>query len=70
MACRGASHELQDHFLDIRKMVDLNSGVIRAIEGIALTRHAYRLFNPNGDPSKYVIALAQTYLAVHTPRQK
>jgi len=69
-ACAGAGYEADDHFLDVRKMVDLGSGATRAIDDIALTRYACYLIAQKGDPGKDAIAFAQTYFAVQTRRQE
>lgn len=69
-ACRGSGHATDDHFLDVRKMVDLGSGATRAIDDVALTRYACYLIAQNGDPSKDAIAFAQTYFAVQTRKQE
>ena len=69
-ACRGSGHAPDDHFLDVRKMVDLGSGATRAIDDVALTRYACYLIAQNGDPSKDAIAFAQTYFAVQTRKQE
>jgi DNA-damage-inducible protein D len=39
-ACQTAGYDPKDHFLGIRKMVDLGSGAKRKIEDIALARYA------------------------------
>jgi DNA-damage-inducible protein D len=70
VACQGAGYDPQDHFLDVRKMVDLGSGATRAIDDIALTRYACYLIAQNGDPSKDAIAFAQTYFALQTRKQE
>lgn len=69
-ACFGAGYEAEDHFLEVRKMVDLGSNATRAIDDIALTRYACYLIAQNGDPSKDAIAFAQTYFAVQTRKQE
>lgn len=70
IACQGAGYEPADHFLDVRKMVDLGSGATRAIDDVALTRYACYLIAQNGDPSKDAIAFAQTYFALQTRKQE
>ncbi len=69
-ACEGSGYDSEDHFLDVRKMIDLGKGATRAIDDIALTRYACYLIAQNGDPSKEAIAFAQTYFAVQTRKQE
>lgn len=45
---RGYGHDPKDHFLCIRKMVDLGSGAKREIEDIALSRYACYLIAQDG----------------------
>ena len=69
-ACKGSDVNVSDHFVDVNKMVALGSGAKRKIDDIAMTRYACYLTVQNGDPSKEVIANAQSYFAIQTRRQE
>lgn len=69
-ACQNSGYNPKDHFLGIRKMVDIGSGAKRSTDDIALTRYACYLIAQNGDPAKEQIAFAQTYFAVQTRKQE
>ncbi len=65
-ACETSGHNIEDHFVDVNKMVSIGSGAERTIKDIMLTRFACYLIAQNGDPQKEAIAFAQNYFAVQT----
>jgi DNA-damage-inducible protein D len=67
-ACIHAGELLENHFPDVRKMVEIGSNTERFVDDIALTRYACYLIAQNGDSRKEHIAFAQNYFAVQTRR--
>jgi DNA-damage-inducible protein D len=65
-----ASTNINDHFRQVVKMVEIGSGTIREIDDIQLSKYACYLIAQNGDPRKKPIALAQSYFNVQTFRQE
>ena len=69
-ATKNSNYDINDHFLEVRKMVDLGSGSQREVLDYNLTRYACYLIAQNGDSSKSQVAFAQTYFAVQTSKQE
>lgn len=65
-ACSNSGNNVLDHFGDITEMVTIGSGAQRPIDTIKLTRYACYLTVQNADPSKTIVAQAQTYFAIQT----
>ena len=69
-ACENSGHDVEDHFAEVRKMVEIGSGAKRNVEDYELSRYACYLIVMNGDPRKEIVALGQTYFAVKTRQQE
>lgn len=69
-ACENSNINVEDHFREVAKMVDIGSNTQREIREIELSRYACYLIVQNADPRKKVVALGQTYFAVQTRRQE
>lgn len=65
-ACGNAGESIDDHFPDIRKVIEAGKGAQHEIADILLTRYACYLIAQNGDSRKEEISFAQNYFAVQT----
>lgn len=68
--CKNSGYEISDHFGEVTEMVQIGSGAKRGFPGYQLSRYACYLIVMNGDVSKKIIALGQTYFAVKTRQQE
>ena len=69
-ACKNSGVSLDDNFGEVTSFTKMNNGKPRKISDYALSRYACYLIVMNGDPSKSVIAVGQTYFAVKTRQQE
>lgn len=69
-ATENSGYDINDHFLEVRKMIATGKGAQREVLDYNLTRYACYLIAQNGDSSKSQVAFAQTYFAVQTRKQE
>ena len=69
-ACEGSNYNSFDHFVLKDKMVSIGSNTTRKIQEYKLSRYACYLIVQNCNPRIKIIALAQTYFAIQTRKQK
>jgi len=70
VACEQSGQPISDHFHLEVKMIKAGKSAKRAIEDYHLTRFACYLAVMNGDATKPIVALGQSYFAYQTRRQE
>ena len=56
LACMNSGFDIDDHFVEVNKMVEIGSGTGRNVINYELSRYACYLIVQNGDPRKGVVA--------------
>lgn len=67
-ACCNSGVDPKDHFVVYNEMVSIGSNAERQVDSIKMSRYACYLTVQNANPSKPIVAQAQTYFAVQTRR--
>lgn len=69
-ACKNSGVAVDDHFGEVTTFTKMSSGAQRKISNYVPSRYACYLIVMNGDTSKQIIAIGQTYFAVKTRQQE
>ena len=69
-SCVKSGYDINDHFPEVGKMVQIGSKTKRKLLDYKLSRYACYLIVQNGDSRKAAIALGQTYFAIQTRKQE
>ncbi|MDE7109876.1 MAG: DNA damage-inducible protein D [Muribaculaceae bacterium] len=67
-ACKNSGINPSDHFVETTDMIIAGKGAERQVNNVKMSRYACYLAVQNADPSKPIVAQAQTYFAIQTRR--
>ena len=67
-ACKNSGHDPNDHFVVYNEMVAIGSNAERQLDTVKMSRYACYLAVQNANPSKPIVAQAQTYFAIQVRR--
>ena len=70
LACKNSGFDIEDHFADVSKTIDMPKGAHKDIPDCMLSRYACYIIVMKGDPRKEIIAVGKTYFAVKTRQQE
>ena len=70
IACKKSGRNIDDHFSQVGKMIELAKDAKRQVLDYKLSRYACYLIAQNSDSRKRSVALAQTYFAIQTRKQE
>lgn len=65
-ACKNSGINPLDHFVETTEMIIAGKGAERQVNNVKMSRYACYLSVQNADPSKPIVAQAQTYFAFQT----
>lgn len=64
-ACTNSGLDWSEHFVVYNEMIPIGKGAERQVDSVKMSRYACYLAVQNADPSKTIVAQAQTYFAIH-----
>ncbi len=70
ITCKISGNNVLEHFLDIRKVLNVGNNAKMKVEDYKLSRYACYLIVQNADPRKKIVSLGQTYFAIKTRKME